>query len=1608
MLAGLRREARLVPTDEERDKLRGWSGWGPLAPMFAGSDKTWLGIADEVAGLLPVEELNEGRDATFNAFYTPPAVAASMWRILQRLGFAGGRVLEPGCGSGVFLGTAPDGVVVTGVEKDTVSAAIAQLLHPTHTVVHGAFEQVRMSDGFSAAIGNVPFGDVPVHDPLAPVHVRRSLHNYCIWRAVKELAPGGVAVLITSRHTMDAHGYGALAREEIGELADLVGAFRLPNGALGGGTDVVADVLVLRRLDYGDDERRGEAWLDTADAGLGDDIRVNGYFMNTPSAVLGELRAGSTGRYGLELCVDAPEGDVAELLAVEAEALAGAAAGADLLHTAGAGSVEAGLRLTDLDAKGWYEGSYHLVDGTLWKVREGRRSRVGDPRRELLAMVGLRDKAQALIDAEADHDRPDAALEPLRTAVAEAYRAYVDRFGFLNRGTLVRGKPDPETGEERWVRRVPDLGGFRSDPGLQLVLALERFDDDTEVGEPAPLLSARQNRRVVRPERTDDAEEALAWCLDRTGGRVDVGYIGRLLGGVPADEVPGLLGDELFRDPATQAWQTRSEYLSGNVRHKLATAQTAALVYPEYERNVKALKAVQPKWLGPADITVNMNAPWLPLDDVRRFVRDLLGGWCELTRLDATGQWELKIGEDWRDSPEARVQWGTSDKDAYTLIASALNGKIPIVKVAVDLPGGETVEVKDPERTLLATEKQQAIRARFCEWVWECPERTIRLVKRYNELYNSVVARTFDGSGVTIDGLAPWFTPYAHQMDYVARAMSTRRGLCGHPVGAGKTYTMAMTAAKLKQLGLIRKALVTVPNHLLDQVAREIMQLLPGLRVLVTPSETTAAVRRSFNARCATGDWDVVMVPHSQFDVIPVHPDTEADYISDQVFRLEESIRQACPSGRLEGRMIKQVAKQAARLRTRIRDLRARAHGDVGVTFEQLGIDYVIVDEAHYYKNLAMPCRTDGFTINPSKRATHLDMLLRWLSGRGDGPVASLFTGTPISNSMLEIYIMLHYLMPDDMEAVGLGTADQWAAAYTQFVTTVDVTMDGGNFAIKTRPATFVNAPELRMQLSQVADVRTAEQLGLKRPLSHLEVVVSQPTRVQQMISKWIVKRASQVEGKRFFAKGEDNMLAICGDGRRAATDAFLLDFRDDEEGKLHAVAARMLKMWREHPDKLQIGFCDVGTPNEKAGSQTYGRLRRMLVDGGMPVGRIRFAHDAKNRQQTIQLHKECNAGSVSVILGSTDKLGVGTNIQKLVIAIHHIDAPWRPADVEQRDGRGLRPGNVNPIVYIFRYVTERTFDAYLWQMLTRKIRFITQVVSGRLDRTVEDIGVDNVDSYAGIQAMATGQPLLKERKDLTAQVKRLTLLRREHDMNRRGLEYEIDTKRQQIEGVQAQALMWQALADTAVPLTDDDRAALAEHMADFAGWRRDRCITAGGWRVAFGEWRNTFGRKTTREPVMYLHTDHGVYEERIYTSFDEDKLAELFATLAERAKTRPEFMRKRAEQLRAEIANAEALTAKPFEEANRLASVLARLDQIEAELQEAAQAAGGDTGGEEELFVEELELYRINPPDPEEIADNGDAPIGDGWLEQFTADLKAWVELETRMNALFGPASES
>lgn len=1371
--------------------LARWSGWGALAAVFDTSDTRFAAERDVLQQLLDDAEWAAARRTTLNAHYTSAEVIEAVWDLTRDLGFETGDVLEPGCGSGNFIGFAPAGARLTGVELDPTTARIADHLYGGRATIHtAAFERWDPPrGGFDLAIGNVPFADVVPHDPRHNPN-RQRLHNYFILKSLQLTRAGGTVVVLTSRYTLDSRNPGA--RHEIAELADLVGAARLPAGAFkqAAGTDVVTDLLVLRRRPPGAGPA-GPAWASTApiDDHPDDPVWCNELFLDHPELVAGEIQVGR-GMYRERELTVAATGTLSDHLHRAFDAIVEQARGNGTTH---APEPAAPAPVSTIDratpALPLADGSFVTHEAGFGRVQAGRvepyTPRVAKDAAELRRLIALRDSARAVLAGQLDPD--GNALADAQRQLSDHYDAYRRVYGPINRYKQARtGKTDPVTGEETMRRLRPRMGGFRDDPDWPLVAALEIFDDDTQHATPAPIFT----QRVISPPSprlgVDTPAEAIAVCLDESGS-VTIDRAAQLLG-ISTARTRDTLGDLVYDDPATGRLVPATEYLSGNIRHKLREAEAVAPTDPRFERNVAALRTALPRQLEPAEITARLGAPWIPAADVESFCAEVMGAEIEIEFLPTIGRWSTALRVGRRASVALSSEWGTARADAVSLLDATLNQRLHTVTDEAD----DGKRVRNDAETIAAREKQDAMGERFSTWVWEDPARSKRLADRYNELFASVALPSHDGSHLSLPGLAATFEPRQHQRDAVARILTDGRALLAHAVGAGKTATMVIAAMELGRLGSATKPAVVVPNHMLEQFSREWLQLYPNARVLIADrSKLTAERRKEFVARCATGEWDGVLFTHSSFGRLPLRSETVADYMGRELTRAREALEQS-RSGK--GLTVKRLERRIAQLEETYQRLLAEDRKDDGVCFEETGLDFVFLDEAHLFKNRRVDSSIDGMAHPGSQRAQDLDAKLWYLRSRHGPRVVTFATATPVANSMAELWVAQTYLQPEVLESLDLAPFDAWAATFGRTVTNLELAPDGSSYRLKTRFARFQNVPELMTLYRQVADVRTNDDIDLPRPDvagGGAQTVVVEPSEELTALVADLAERAERVRN-RAVDPTEDNMLKITGDGRRAALDLRLVGQPPADRGKLDVAAEHIAVIHARtrdltylddtgepHPraGSLQLVFCDVSTPSGD-GWNAYDALRDLLAARGVPAGAVRFIHEAGTDEAKAKLFQACRDGRVAVLVGSTDKMGIGTNVQARAIALHHLDCPWRPADIEQRDGRIVRQGNQNPEVEIYRYVTEGSFDIYMWQTLERKASFIAQVTRGDLpDRDVDDIG-DQALTYAEVKALATGNALIVEKAGVDNDIARLRRLERSHQDDQHRLRRTLDTAR--------------------------------------------------------------------------------------------------------------------------------------------------------------------------------------------------------------------------------------
>lgn len=1357
--------------------------------MFDETDDRHADTRQRVRGLLGDETAWErARRSVLNAHYTSAEVVSAIWGAVRALGFEGGAVLEPGCGSGNFIGFAPEGAQVTGVEMDAATAAVATHLYGHRATIHALrFQDFAAPDGhFDLVIGNVPFAKVTPHDPRHN-RGRHSLHNYFILKSLFLTRPGGLVALLTSRYTLDARRVEA--RSEMAALGDLVSALRLPAGAFAesSGTEVVCDLLILRRRAESDAPALGPAWRDAPLVSLddGEPVPLNEFFVAHPEYVVGRLGL-ARGMYGEgELTVVATEA-LGDALPVRLERLVDAAADRGLTYVPRpslraaepAGRAGVGSEGDGALAPGFaQEGSLHTTPtGGVAQVVNGAsvpyRPRVGADLRELRQLIGIRDAARRVLDVQVAGGG-DAELAQAQGVLGTRYDEYRRWHGPINRYELARtGRSDPETGEDVLRRVRPRMGGFRVDPDWPLVAALEVFDDESQRARPAPIFSQRVIDPPVARARVDTPPEALAVCLDETG-LVTTERVAELLG-VDEDAARSALEGLAWSDPVTDELVPAARYLSGNIRAKLAAAAAAAQRDPRFAAHVAALEAVLPRQLEPGEIAARLGAPWIDAEDVEAFCAEVLGTGAQVEHLASLGSWRVALSDGSRASVALSSEWGTGRIDGITLVEACLNQRL--VSITDEVEGGK--RVRNVEETIAAREKQGAIGDRFAAWVWEDEARAARLAARYNELFASVVVPRYDGSHLSFPGLAATFSPHPHQRDAVARIVTEGRALLAHAVGAGKTAAMIMAAMEMRRLGLVSKPAVVVPNHMLDQFSRDWLQLYPKARVLLADEERLSADRRkTFVARCATGDWDAIVFTHSGFSRLPLGGELVGEYLHQHVERCRAALS-ASREGK--GLSVKRLERRLDQLEALYERLLAAEAKDDGVALEETGIDYLMVDEAHLYKNRRVDSSIDGMGKEGSQRAQDLDAKLWYLRRTRGERIVTFATATPIANSIAEMWVMQSYLQPDVLDALDLAPFDAWAANFGRTVDAVELAPDGASYRLQTRFARFQNVPELLTMYRQVADVRTAEDLGLPVPVlagGKPEVVVVPRSDALGDYVAGLAERAERIRN-RVVDPSEDNMLKVTGDGRKAALDVRLVGLAPDPNGgKVAAAAERIAAIHHEtaglayvddvgepapRPGAFQLVFCDLSTPAPDRWN-VYDELRRALVERGVPRDAVRFVHEAQSNEAKAKLFAACRDGRTASLVGSTEKMGVGTNVQARAVALHHLDCPWRPADIEQREGRILRQGNQNPDVRILRYVTEGSFDIYMWQTVERKATFIAQVTTGKLDdREVDDIG-DQALSYAEVKALATGNPLIVEKAGVDAEVAKLVRLQRAH-----------------------------------------------------------------------------------------------------------------------------------------------------------------------------------------------------------------------------------------------------
>ncbi|MBL1022698.1 MAG: DEAD/DEAH box helicase family protein, partial [Escherichia coli] len=1356
-------------TAEEQQLLSRYVGWGGLADAFDPGKDNWAKEYAELKGLLSEDEYAAARSSTLNAHYTSPTVIRSIYDAVERMGFRSGNILEPSMGVGNFFGMLPDTMQdsrLYGVELDSITGRIAKKLYPQADITVAGFETTDRRDFYDLAVGNVPFGQYKVNDK-AYNKLGFSIHNYFFAKAIDQVRPGGVVAFVTSRYTMDSKD--STARKHMAERADLLGAIRLPNNAFkaNAGTDVVSDIIFLQKRDRPIDHEPDWVQLGKTEDGFA----INQYFADHPEMVLGELTTEST-PYGHDLTVAPIEGAVlADQLTEAVQHIEGQYVEVEVeTPDVADAEVERKTLPADPDVKNF---SYAVVDGEVYYRENSIMTQVelsDNAKARVTGMVELRQIVNQLIQEQLD-DYPDEDIKATQAKLNTAYDAFTAKYGLLN---------------DRKNGRL-----FEDDSSYYLLCSLENLDENKQLKSKADMFT----KRTIRPERTvtsvDTPSEALAVSIGEHG-RVDLPYMAELLGS-PGDyeRITTELQGVIFKDPSADAdepeagWQTADEYLSGNVRNKLRMAQLAAESHPEFKINVEALTKAQPKDLEASEIDIRLGATWLNPAIVQQFMMETFqppyriryNNLIQVRYSPFTSEWRIgnKSAAGMYDIMSTET-YGTHRANAYKILEDTLNLRDCRIYDTIEEDGKER-RVLNQKETMLAQQKQQAIKDTFAGWVWQDPQRRNLLVKQYNELFNSTRPREYDGSHIHFVGMNPEINLREHQRNAVAHVLYGGNTLLAHEVGAGKSFEMAASAMESKRLGLCQKSLFVVPNHLTEQWASEFLRLYPNSKLLVTSKKDfEPANRKRFCARIATGDYDAVIIGHSQFEKIPLSAERQARIIEDQIEEIENAIAEAKEQSG-EHFTVKQMEKTRKTLEVKLKKLQSTDRKDDVVTFEQLGVDRLFVDESQNYKNLYLYTKmrnVAGLSTSEAQKSSDMFGKCRYLDEVTGGRGVIFATGTPISNSMTEMYTLMRYLQYSTLQQKQLTHFDAWASTFGETTTAIELAPEGTGYRARTRFAKFFNLPELMNMFKEAADIKTSDQLHLPVPEAKFETVVVKPSEIQQDMVKSLSERAAEVHSGA-VDPSVDNMLKITSDGRKIGLDQRLMNplTPDDPDSKLNACVDNVLRIWNEtKEDNLtQLIFCDMSTPKGDGSFNVYDDIRTKLLAAGVPESEVEFIHNADTEGKKADLFSKVRSGKVRVLLGSTAKMGAGTNVQTLLVAVHHLDVGWRPSDMTQRNGRIIRQGNKNKQVYVYNYVTEGTFDAYLWQTLENKQKFISQIMTSKSPmRSCDDVD-EQALSYAEVKALCAGDPRIREKMDLDVQVAKLKVLRSDYQNQKYRLE---------------------------------------------------------------------------------------------------------------------------------------------------------------------------------------------------------------------------------------------
>lgn len=1519
-------------TREEQDILADYVGWGGIADVFDVNRSQWQEERERIHTALTPEEYRSAEESVLNAHYTQPLIIKAMYQVLENMGFSRGRILEPSCGIGNFFGLVPedmDGSTLYGVELDRMSAKIAGYLYPEANIQNIGFERTNYPDGyFDVAIGNVPFGDYRVNDPVYNSH-GFLIHDYFFAKTLDKLRAGGVAAYITTKGTMDKES--TKVREFLFKKAELLGAIRLPNTAFkNAGTKVTADILFLQKREK---EIENPEWIAVTEDAQG--FRINSYFVQHPEMILGTMQEIS-GPYGMETtCVEKEGVPLGERLRAAISHITG--------HIPERVEEErAEFRYGEeqqADAPNASEVrmySYVLSDtGEVYYKNESgleQKETAKTAKARITGMVAIRDCVRELIRLQMEEtEDADTKISAEQARLNALYDSYTAKWGLLN-----------STANKR---------AFSEDSSYPLLCSLEKLDEDGNLDRKADMFTKRTIRKSETITHVDTANEALAVSLEENG-KVDLAFMSGLCG-KSAEQITEELTGVIFKNPDTQVWETADEYLSGNVREKLRVAERISENDTGYKSNVEALKKVQPKKLDASEIEVRLGTMWIPLEVYDQFMRETfqppqyIKDIIKLQYSKYTGEWNIE-GKNTDRSILVTNTYGTKRATAYRLLESSLNLKnIQIFDTYTDTEGKEHRELNKKE-TILASQKQDMIKEKFKDWIFRDRERREMLVSIYNEKFNSIRPRQFDGRHLEFPGMNPEITLKPHQKNAIAHQLYGRNTLLAHCVGAGKTFEMAAAAMEAKRIGLAHKSLFVVPNHLTEQWGAEFLTLYPAANILVaTKKDFRPENRKRFCARIATGDYDAIIIGHSQFEKIPLSAERQRAVLESQIDEIEIAITLA-KKEQGENYTIKQMVKSRKSLEVRLEKLNEKKKDDV-VTFEELGVDRLFVDESHGFKNLFLYTKmrnVAGVAQSESQKSMDMYNKCRYMDEITGGKGITFATGTPVSNSMTELYTIQRYLQYDRLQEMELGMFDNWASAFGETVTALELSPEGSGYRMKTRFANFFNLPELMSVFQEVADIQTADMLRLPVPEAEYENIVLPASEEQKEILESLSERADRVRNRE-VDPSEDNMLKITTDGRKLALDQRLINdmLPDTENNKVSACAEKCFEIWKETKEQrsAQLIFCDSSTPKKDGTFNVYDALKEKLMQKGVPEQEIAFIHDANTDVQKAKLFTKVRSGQVRFLLGSTSKMGAGTNVQDKLIALHHLDVPWRPADIEQQEGRILRQGNQNEKVKIFRYITENTFDAYSWQLIENKQKFIGQIMTSKSPvRSCQDVD-EAALSYAEVKALATGNPKIKEKMDLDIQVTKLKMLKANYESNLFRLQDAIAVEYpQQIAKYEELTAAYEAdiaHLDTAMNtpfsmeihgITYDNEKTAGEILVQACTKMKKEHTDAADigtfkgfkMKVSYSLFDNSFYVKLTRESSVTVEVKK-----------DPVRNIERILTALRKMPGQKDVAEERLEGARQQLVQAKEEVNKPFEKENELRSVQERLTKINAEL---------------------------------------------------------------------------